>query len=584
MNIREEIIKNLQLAIDKSTEEKVDIKLEIPQESVYGDYSSNIALVLSKKLGKNPREIAEELRQKILEQNLDILGKVEVAGPGFLNFYISKEYLSENLENILNQKEDYGISDENKGKKVVVEFSSPNIAKPFTIGHLRSTIIGNALSNILAATGWEVFRDNHLGDWGTQFGKQIFSIKEWGNESEIENSENPVKELVALYVKFHKEAEKNPELEDRAREWFKKLEDGDPEARRLWQKCIDWSFKEFDKLYKALDVVFTENNGRGFGESYFEDKMTPIISELEEKKLLTEDKGAKLVYFENDKFPPLMVLKQDGATLYSTRDLATDKHRLFTHGDDVVIINEVGAEQSLYFQQLYELEKLLGWVRDEQRIHVRHGLYRFKDMKMSTRKGNTVWLEDVLKEAIEKAQKLGKDGINVSEEIGIGALKWNDLKRDPVADIIFDWDDMLSMDGNSGPYVQYAYARTQSILSKRHSESSEESNPGEIPRFTRQQASLEQDDKREKEELELMRKLQYFPEIVQFASDNLSTSALCNYLYELAKEFNLFYEKHRILNIEDEKVKNFRISLTAGVGQVLKNGLTLLGIASPQKI
>ncbi|MBP7832559.1 MAG: arginine--tRNA ligase [Candidatus Levybacteria bacterium] len=569
MNTKQEIIKSLAGFTKTLAGEPVEIKLEIPQDSAHGDYSCNVALQLSKKLGKNPREIADDLKTKIQDLNLDILEKVEVAGPGFLNFYLSKEYFSKNLDSILDQKENYGKSDENKGQKVVVEYSSPNIAKPFTIGHLRSTIIGSALANILSATGWQVFRDNHLGDWGTQFGKQIYAIKEWGNESDIENAENPVKELVSLYVKFHEEAEKNPELEDRARAWFKKLEDGDPEARRLWQKCIDWSFKEFDKLYKALDVSFTENNGRGFGESYFEDKMTPIVAELEEKKLLKEDKGAKLVYFENDKYPPLMVLKQDGATLYSTRDLATDKHRLETHGDEVVIINEVGAEQSLYFNQLYELEKILGWVKEGQRIHVRHGLYRFKDMKMSTRRGNTIWLEDVLREAIDKAQKLGKEGETVSKEIGIGALKWNDLKRDPVADIVFDWDDMLSMDGNSGPYVQYTYARTQSILAKVEGISSE---------------LRIQDLELNKEELELLRKLQYFSEIVSFASSNLSTSVLCNYLYELAKEFNLFYEKHRILNIEDEDTKAFRIELTAAVGQVIKNGLTLLGISSPQKI
>lgn len=569
MNTKQEIIKTLAGVVEDLAGESVEIKLEIPQDSAHGDYSSNLALVLSKKLSKNPREIADDLKIKIQDLNLDILEKVEVAGPGFLNFYISKSYLSKNLENIILNKESYGKSDENKDKKVVVEYSSPNIAKPFTIGHLRSTIIGSALSNILSATGWEVFRDNHLGDWGTQFGKQIYAIKEWGSEEEIESSENPVKELVSLYVKFHEEAEKTPELEDKARAWFKKLEDNDPEARRLWQKCIDWSSKEFDKLYKALDVTFTENNGRGFGESYFEDKMTPIVAELDEKQLLKEDKEARLVYFENDKYPPLMVLKQDGATLYSTRDLATDKQRLKTHGDDVVIINEVGAEQSLYFNQLYELEKLLGWVKEGQRIHVRHGLYRFKDMKMSTRKGNTIWLEDVLKEAIDKAQKLGKEGSAVSQEIGIGALKWNDLKRDPVADIIFDWDDMLSMDGNSGPYVQYTYARTQSILAKVEGMNSE---------FRIRDLELH------KEELEILRKLQYFPEIVSFASDNLSTSVLCNYLYELSKEFNLFYEKHRILNVEDENTKAFRIGLTAGVGQVIKNGLTLLGISSPQKI
>lgn len=562
------IQEKLNTAVEDIAGEEVEIKLDAPQDISHGDYSSSVALQISKKLGKNPREIAEQIKAELEKLNDSSIERVEIAGPGFLNFFLSKNYLIQNLQDVLSEKESYGKSEMNKGKKVVVEFSSPNIAKPFTIGHLRSTIIGNAIANLLQATGWTIYKDNHLGDWGTQFGKQIYAIKTWGNEEEIEKSENPVKELVNLYVKFHEEAEKKPELEDAAREWFKKLEDGDSEARRLWQKCIDWSWKEFEKLYGILDISFTENDGRGFGESYFEDKMTPVVEELKSKNVLKEDKGAELVYFPNDKYPPLMILKQDGTTLYSTRDLATDKFRLGKYGEDVLIINEVGAEQSLYFNQLYELEKMLGWVKDGQRIHVRHGLYRFKDMKMSTRKGNTIWLEDVLHEAVSKAKNLGKKDITekTAESIGIGALKWNDLKRDSVSDIVFEWDDILNMDGNSGPYMQYAYARTQNILKGIDVESA--SLPSEIS---------------PEEEL-LLKKLTHFPEVILNANETLSTSMLCNYLYELAKEFSVFYEKHRVLNIEDKTVENFRLALTAGVGQVLKNGLNLLGIFAPEKI
>ncbi len=562
------IQEKLNTAVEDIAGEEVEIKLDAPQDISHGDYSSSVALQISKKLGKNPREIAEQIKAELEKLNDSSIERVEIAGPGFLNFFLSKNYLIQNLQDVLSEKESYGKSEMNKGKKVVVEFSSPNIAKPFTIGHLRSTIIGNAIANLLQATGWTIYKDNHLGDWGTQFGKQIYAIKTWGNEEEIEKSENPVKELVNLYVKFHEEAEKKPELEDAAREWFKKLEDGDSEARRLWQKCIDWSWKEFEKLYGILDISFTENDGRGFGESYFEDKMTPVVEELKSKNVLKEDKGAELVYFPNDKYPPLMILKQDGTTLYSTRDLATDKFRLGKYGEDVLIINEVGAEQSLYFNQLYELEKMLGWVKDGQRIHVRHGLYRFKDMKMSTRKGNTIWLEDVLHEAVSKAKNLGKKDITekTAESIGIGALKWNDLKRDSVSDIVFEWDDILNMDGNSGPYMQYAYARTQNILKGIDVESA--SLPSEIS---------------PEEEL-LLKKLTHFPEVILNASETLSTSMLCNYLYELAKEFSVFYEKHRVLNIDDKTVENFRLALTAGVGQVLKNGLNLLGIFAPEKI
>lgn len=576
MDAKTQIIKSIELAVSEMAGESLEINLDIPSDTQHGDYSSNAALQLSKKMGKSPQEIANGLKSKIESWNLEVLEKIEVAGPGFLNFYLSPEYLSKNLNVILEKKETYGTSDINSGKKVIVEFSSPNIAKPFTVGHLRSTIIGNSLSNILETSGWQVYKDNHLGDWGTQFGKQIYAIKEWGNEEEVEKSANPVKDLVALYVKFHEEAEKNPELEEKARVWFKKLEDGDSEARRLWQKCIDWSFREFDKLYKELGVTFTENNGRGFGESYFEDKMQGPISELKEKNLLKEDQGAQLVYFQDDKYPPLMIIKQDGATLYSTRDLATDKFRLDTYGSEVKIINEVGIEQSLYFQQLYELEKLLGWVKEGQRVHMRHGHYRFKDAKMSTRKGNTIWLEDVLKEAVEKAKSIGKDkeSVGVAKDIGIGALKWNDLKRNPVQEIVFDWADILNMEGNSGPYMQYAYARTQSILSKSKIVNSE---------FRILNCELE--------EKELLSKLQHYPEIILTASETLSTSLICNYLYELAKNFNLFYEKHRILPSviaseakQSQEVTDFRLQLTAAVGQVLKNGLTLLGITTPSKI
>ena len=306
------IQEKLNTAVEDIAGEEVEIKLDAPQDISHGDYSSSVALQISKKLGKNPREIAEQIKAELEKLNDSSIERVEIAGPGFLNFFLSKNYLIQNLQDVLSEKESYGKSEMNKGKKVVVEFSSPNIAKPFTIGHLRSTIIGNAIANLLQATGWTIYKDNHLGDWGTQFGKQIYAIKTWGNEEEIEKSENPVKELVNLYVKFHEEAEKKPELEDAAREWFKKLEDGDSEARRLWQKCIDWSWKEFEKLYGILDISFTENDGRGFGESYFEDKMTPVVEELKSKNVLKEDKGAELVYFPNDKYPPLMILKQIG--------------------------------------------------------------------------------------------------------------------------------------------------------------------------------------------------------------------------------------------------------------------------------
>ena len=548
----------------------VPVIIDYPADPLHGDYSCNVALIAAKKLGKNPREFAIELAESLrrAESGGQLFEKVEVAGPGFLNFWIKDEALAK-------ISADQEMSDIGKGKKVIVEYSSPNIAKPFTIGHLRSTIIGDAVANLLEAIGYEVFRDNHVGDWGTQFGKQIYAIKTWGNEEVLDKSERPVKELVALYVKFHDEAEKYPELEDEARAWFKKLEDGDIEARRLWQKCIDWSWKEFDKIYQELGVSFTENHGRGYGESFFEDKMGTVLEELTDKKLLEVGKeGAKIVNFpEETKTPPLMILKKDGATLYATRDLATDKFRLEKYGQDITIINEVGAEQNLYFQQLYTLEEMLGWFKKTQRVHVKHGLYRFKEGKMSTRKGNVIWLEDVLEEARLHAQKLSEDSdTNNAEQISVGALKWNDLKRDSKQDIAFDWDEILNMQGNSGPYMQYSYVRTQSVLEKAKGDTSSVPTPKSL----------------NSEERELLRLLARFGEIVEEAANRYAPQVLSTYLFELAQAFNLFYQKSPILNpstslrASAEEVRAFRLQLTDKTGAVLKEGLRLLGIQTPQ--
>lgn len=568
------------------------ISVDHSSSQQFGDYTSNIAMRLAKQQKKNPIEIAQEITKHI--QSDSIIEKVEVMKPGFINIWIQKNYLFNQVEQFANEKIDLTLP-QNKDTKIIVEYSSPNIAKPFTIGHLRSTIIGDAVANLFEAIGYTVYRDNHLGDWGTQFGKQIYAIKAWGNEQEIENANRPVKNLVELYVKFHEEAEKNPDIEEEGRKWFKKLEDGDPEARALWQKCIDWSWKEFESIYKKLNVTFTENNGRGYGESFFEDKMNSVIDQLKAKNLLKESKGAQVVFFKDDKYPPLMIIKQDGATLYGTRDLATDYFRLEHYGKDIRIINEVGIEQSLYFNQLYEIEELLGWYKKGQRIHVKHGHYRFKDQKMSTRKGNVIWLEDVLAEAEKRAFSLtteGAMGINsdniekrmneknnyqhtltsqeakdVAEKVGIGSLKWNDLKRSSAQDIVFDWDDILNMQGNSGPYMQYTYARCMSILEKAQQKKLNLNTIVEISQ----------------EEEYLMREMIKYGEIVQKAAEQYSPNILCNYLFELAQQFNLFYQKHQILK-SDEDLKQYRLLLTKSVAYILKHGLHLLGIKIVQKM
>lgn len=670
--VKEKIIDQLHNVLEDigvETLHATSLQLDMPTDVSHGDYTTNIAFQLSKVLKKSPMQIAQDISSKLNEKPIDEIEKIEAVNPGFINFTLSKKELVRNMDQLLNDpKKIYTTVKTKEPKTIIVEYSSPNIAKPFTIGHLRSTIIGDAVANLLTAIGHDVKRDNHIGDWGTQFGKQIAALKfislkdghvdaaDHGqileeNIALIENSDRPVKLLVDLYVKFHQAAEeKYPEtdqikpnalmLEDLARAEFKALETGNIQSRDLWQKCIDWSWKEFDAIYQQLGVSFTENEGRGFGESYFENKMRPVIQELTDKDMLQEGKeGAKIVEFpDKTKLPPLMILKKDGATLYATRDLATDKFRRDTYGDDIIIINEVGAEQSLYFQQLYELEAMLGWFKKGQRIHIKHGIYRFKEGKMSTRKGNVIWLEDVLSEAIERAFQLQKQKsevqddliINESEKsgtsaqkhvlgfpqrnklakkVGVGAIKWNDLKRSSHMDIAFDWDDILNMQGNSGPYIQYSYARTQSILRKAeisqsnpprpigHSSQEEITQKENIPSvgganevegwvttptsITESDSLLYNKAHYEIEEYRLLRQIYQFPERVQKAAETYSPNVICEYLFALAQEFNTFYQKHRILDASEESDKLFRLALTQAVGEVIKAGLHLLGIAAP---
>jgi len=600
-------LRELQLELNGS------LTFEVPSNPEFGDYSTNLAMRLFaqqasdldfKAAYPNPQTVAKAIQDLILADiklsPKSIIEDISIAGPGFLNIKLSTSFLMEQLLQMATHL-DRLITQPDRGKTAIVEYSSPNIAKPFTIGHLRSTIIGEAVANLLEAKGWTVKRDNHLGDWGTQFGKQIYAIKAWGDEAEIEASPQPVKKLVELYVKFHEAAEVDPTLEDAARAWFKKLEDGDAEARRLWQKCIDWSWKEFEGLYQKLGVTFTENNGRGYGESFFEDKMTGILEQLESNPQIdyrSGEDGAKLVFFPNDELPQLMIIKKDGTTLYATRDLATDWFRLQTYGSDITIINEVGAEQALYFQQIYRIEQLLGWYTAVQRVHVKHGLYRFKDKKMSTRKGNVIWLEDVLSEAEERAKQLAvrpKTGSSESAEahtsllsseellsnsraIGLGALKWNDLKRSSHMDVVFDWDEMLSMQGNSGPYLQYTNVRCLSILEKAQA-TSDDKNSSIANHIDPLLYILMPSEKL------IIRQLLQFDEIVTKAATEFAPHHLATYLYQLAQSYNSFYNTQPILSAKVLPAeKTVRLALTATVQRVIEEGLKLLGIQTVAKM
>lgn len=550
-----------------------------PKNMLHGDWSTNIAMVgyqANKSNYASPLVLAEEILARMEADSPDFIETISLAHPGYINFKLTPPYFIQSLKGIIAARDQYGSNLLGKDKTAIVEYSSPNIAKPFTIGHLRSTVIGDAIANLLAFSGWKVLRDNHLGDWGTQFGKQLYAIDKLGkgsreaNIAHITSAINPVKELVSLYVEFHEKAEADESLNEAARVWFQKLEAGDEEARTLWKQCIDWSWDSFSKLYEILEVNSFDDafdHGRGLGESFFEDKMAEPIEQLRAKQLLRKgDEGAELVFFKDDVLPPAMIVKKDGSTLYHTRDLAADWYRKQVYNPDL-IINEVGAEQQLYFQQLFAMEVLLGWYTPEQRVHVMHGMFRFADKKMSTRKGRVIWLEDVIAEATERALQLQEvEQRELAQKVAIGALKYNDLKGAPKRDIVFDWDVILTMKGNSGPYLQYAYARAVSILR------SVDATIHSVPL----------DYTPNMDELRVAKLLERFPEVIVEAVELLSPHVVCTYLYELAQAFNGFYAHHRIIGSETQPVPDdahvFRVTLTQATAIVLSRGLRILGV------
>lgn len=552
-------IKDLIKKAGESLELNFDIvNIEHPDDISHGDYSTNVALMYSKTLGKSPREIADSLKTEIEKGLSKEIEKVEVAGAGFINFFLSREFFSESIGAIIDN-ENFGKNETGKDRKVVVEYSSPNIAKPFTVGHLRSTIIGDSIANIISNSGFEVIRDNHLGDWGTQFGKQIVAIEKWGSVNELKESSAPMRYLVDLYVKFHEEAESNESLEEDARKRFKDLERGEPTAVEIYNETIKISKEYFNSIYKRLEVRKFDTE---LGESFYTPFVEKITKELEDKKLLKVSEGATLVFFEEDKLPPLMIKKTDGTTLYATRDLATDSYRLETYGKDTIIVNEVGGEQSLYFKQIFETEKLLGWVQDGQRVHVAHGLYRFKEGKMSTRKGNVIWLEEVIDEAIKRAEEINKE---TAKDVAIGALKFNDLKRKSSEDIVFDWDEILNLKGDSGPYLQYSYVRAYSIIEKANGANIKISFDVVPPSVTN-----------------LEKILYRFPEVAKRAGEEYSPHYIATYLIELASAFSNFYAQGTI--VSEETDSPYKVAITKAFSVVMKRGLELLGIPVLKKM
>ncbi|NTU30354.1 arginine--tRNA ligase [Brevibacillus sp. HB1.1] len=554
------------MGVDTLTKEAVYGMLETPPNPAMGDVAFP-CFQLAKALRKAPPMIAAELAGQLSGAPLR---ESQAVGP-YVNLFLDQENVAEQvIGTIITQGSTYGSSNVGQGRKVPIDLSSPNIAKPFSMGHLRSTVIGNAIANIMEKQGYEPVRINHLGDWGTQFGKLIVAYRLWGDEAKVKAE--PIKELLSLYVRFHEEVENDSTLEDQGREWFKKLEDGDEEAQHLWKWFRDESLKEFMKIYDLMNVAFDSTHG----EAFYNDKMDRVVTLLEEKGLLTESDGAMVVNLDEYNMPPCLIKKSDGATLYATRDLAA---ALFRHEsyDFAKALYVVGNEQRLHFQQLYKVLEKMGYAWSTNMHHIPFGMMLKDGKKMSTRKGKVVLLEEVLAQAISDVQKVIEEKNptlsnkeEVARQVGVGAVIFHDLKNFRLNDVNFSWEEMLTFEGETGPYVQYAHARACSLLRR----------GGYQPATTVNLASGALDSK---EAWAVITLLNAFPEVIERAADNFDPSQIGKYVIDLAQTFNKFYANVRIL-AEEEDVKASRLQLVAAVVAVLKEGLRLLGLAAPEEM
>ena len=543
--------------------EKVDIQNSTKRE--FGDFQTNFAMVSSKLIGKNPREIASTLVDNFKEN--DIIEKLEIAGPGFINIYLKNNFLNEELKKVENEKYDFSFL--NTDKTIIIDYSSPNIAKRMHIGHLRSTIIGDSIKRTLQFLGFHTLADNHIGDWGTQFGKLIVAYKNWLNKKSYE--EDPIGELERIYVQFSDEAKKNPALQDEAREELKKLQLGDEENQKLWKEFIDISLKEYNKIYDRLGVNFDYY----YGESFYNDMMPAVLEELKEKGIACEDQGALVVFFENDKLPPAIVQKKDGSFLYTTSDLATMKFRKDElNVDEAVYLTD--DRQQNHFKQVFEIGEMLGEPYNYKKTHVVFGIMRFGDgMIFSSRSGNIIRLVNLLDEAKTQVKKvIDEKNPNIPEEekekiaeiVGSGAIRYFDLSQNRTSDITFTWDKVLSFEGNTGPYLQYTYVRIMSIFRKLKEENINVENKDII---------LENMNGVERElAVELLR----FPQTVVKSYESYRPNIIADYLFDIAKLFNNFYNSSSILKEENKKVMDARILLAEKTAFILKEGLSLLGI------
>ena len=563
--MKEQIIKLLAEKLPSLTEAEISELIEIPPNPEMGDFAFP-CFRLAKTLRKAPPMIAQELHDAITVP--DFVEELRVVG-AYLNFFIKKDVFADTLLSAV-KAEDFGASGEGKGHTICIDYSSPNVAKNFHVGHLRTTIIGNSLYKIYSKLGYHVERINHLGDWGTQFGKLIVAYKKWGSEESVK--EKGIEELMRLYVLFHQEADKDPALEDEARFWFAEMERGNEEALHIWQWFVEISLEEFKRTYRLLGMDFDHY----MGESFYRDKTEDVVNRLSSAGLLTESEGAKIVDLEAYDMAPCLILKNDGSSIYATRDLAAIFYRKENyHFDKCLYVT--GQEQRLHFQQVFKVVELLGneWAKDGL-VHIPYGLVSLGGEKLSSRDGNVIYAEDILLEAISKIRDIIEqknpdleDKDTVARYIGVGAVIFNDLYNQRIKDVSFRWEHLLNFDGETGPYVQYTYARCSSILRK--VDDYDPAAPVDI-RFLTDEASLG-----------LLKELSRFPAVVKEAANRYEPSVVARFSIAVAQAFNHYYTVNRI-NVEDPAERNARVSLVDITRRVLRDAMDLLGITCVEQM
>ena len=561
--MKNQIVNLLSQNIEVLTSEEISQLIEIPPKPEMGDFAFP-CFRLAKSYHKAPPMIAQDLKESIGDQAF--LSEIKVIG-GYLNFYVDKAQYAQQIIDKYKNTTDYGCSDQGKDKTICIDYSSPNVAKNFHVGHLRTTIIGNSLYKIFSKLGYKVVRINHLGDWGTQFGKLIVAYKKWGSREAVE--EKGIEELMDIYVKFHEEAEKDDSLNDEARAWFLKMEQGNEEALEIWQWFRDISLKEFMRVYNILGMEFDSFAG----ESFYRDKTAGVIKRLTDDGLLKESQGAMIVPLDEYDMPPCIVDKKDGSSIYATRDLAAILYRKATYNFDRCLY-VTGLEQKLHFAQVFKVIELMGNDYAKNLVHIPYGLVSLKSGKISSRKGNVIFAEDLLRESINKTTSIIEeknpdipDKEEVAKQVGIGAIIFNDLYNQRIKDVIFDWNKLLNFDGETGPYVQYTYARASSVLRK----------IGEVP------DTIDYTLLTDEASIGLLKEIERYPQVIKDAAERYEPSVIARYSIDLAHAFNKFYHECQI-NVEDETTKYTRTNVVKIARYIIKDALSLLGIQCPEQM